>query len=121
MMIPQAGVLMSERFGLDASEIKPLVVGRGSCLASNRITFDSQRVGFMYREAPDHADDSGWRFFAGDETQEYADEPKNFKIYNVNTIANYDPDIIAYLDAPPRSAFERRRGQTRFVDVAFPG
>jgi len=51
--------------------------------------------------------DSGWHFFSGEETQEYADEPGNFAIYDVNTIANYDPGIISYLDAPIGSAFGR--------------
>jgi len=45
----------------------------------------------MYREAPYNSIDSGWHFFAGDETQEYTDNARNFEIYDVNTIANYDP------------------------------
>jgi hypothetical protein len=50
----------------------------------------------MYREAPDNPDDSGWRFFAGDESQEYLDNSRNLEIENVNTIANYDPEITHY-------------------------
>lgn len=61
----------------------------------------------MYRERPDNDTDSGWRFFSGDENQEYADNPDNFALYNVNTIANYDIWIILYLDAPHGSAFGR--------------
>jgi hypothetical protein len=61
----------------------------------------------MYRESPRDPIDSGWHFFSGEESQEYADEPGNFAIYDVNTIANYDPSIIAYLDAPMGSAFGR--------------
>jgi len=65
------------------------------------------RVGFMYREAPSDPVDSGWHFFSGDESQEYADEASNYEIYDVNTIANYDPSIVTYLDAPIGSAFGR--------------
>ena len=61
----------------------------------------------MYREVPDFREDSGWRFNAGDESDEYMDDPKNHAIYEVNTIANYDPAIIPHLDAPIGSEFER--------------
>jgi hypothetical protein len=33
-------------------------------------------------------------FLSGLESQEYLDEPGNSALYNVNTIANYDPTII---------------------------
>jgi hypothetical protein len=61
----------------------------------------------MFREAPCEATDSGWRFLSGEETQEYAQTPANFAIYDVNTIANHDPSIIDHLDAPVGSAFGR--------------
>jgi hypothetical protein len=112
---------MTKRFALAASEIKPLAEGRGSCLASDRITVAGQRVGFMYRELPDNELDSGWRFFSGEEAQGYADDPVNFALYDVNTIANYDPDIIVHLDAPAFSAFERNADTGDFVPVGFPG
>jgi hypothetical protein len=68
----------------------------------------------MYRDQPDKEVDSGWRFFAGDESQEYADTPDNFAIYEVNTICNYDPAIIPLLDAPFGSAFGRVPGTDQF-------
>lgn len=84
-----------------------LVTGYGSCFASDRITVDGQSVGFMYREKGDNDLDSGWRFFAGDESEGYTDNPDNFGIYEVNTIANYDPSIIPFLTAPVGSAYSR--------------
>ena len=36
------------------------------------------RSGYMYRERPDLEHDSGWRFFAGLESQEYADDAEHF-------------------------------------------
>jgi hypothetical protein len=67
----------------------------------------NQELGGMYREAPRNEIDSGWHFFSGDETQEYADHPGNFALYDVNTIANYDPGIITLLDSPVGGAFGR--------------
>ena len=98
---------MTKAFKIPPSEIRPIAVGFGSCYASDQITVDGRRVGFMYREAPDNKVDSGWRFFSGAETQEYTDNPANFEIYDVNTIANYDPSITEFLDAPPGSAYAR--------------
>ena len=68
---------------------------------------DGRPVGFMYREPPDGPHDSGWRFLSGSESQEYLDRSENLAMYDVNTIANYDPDIVRYLDAPIGSAYGR--------------
>ncbi len=87
--------------------MRPLAEGRGSCIASDRITVDGKGVGFMYREPPDDPIDSGWRFLSGEETQGYVDQPANLALYDLNTIANYDPGIISLLDAPVGSAFRR--------------
>jgi hypothetical protein len=56
----------TKKFKLTADQIKPLVTGRGACLATDKITVEGRRVGYMYRERPDNKLDSGWRFFAGD-------------------------------------------------------
>ncbi len=95
-------------YKLDASEIRELVTGAGTCFASDMITVDGNPVGYMYREAPEHDFDSGWRFFSGLETGTYTKRASNFELYNVNTIANYDPEIIPLLDAPVGSAFRRQ-------------
>jgi hypothetical protein len=110
----------SKRFWLPASAIRPLATGRGSCIASDLITVEGRPVCYMYREVPDNSVDSGWRFFSGDESQEYTDEASNFAMYDVNTIANYDPDIIEYLDSPSGSAFGRERGG-KFERESMPG
>ena len=75
------------------------------CIVSDRITKEGFKVGYMYREIPDGESpfgeyDSGWRFFAGDEDDEYANNPENLDIYSLNTICNYSPDIIPLLHAP---------------------
>jgi len=95
-----------KKFAIPADRLQPLAVGHGSCIATDRITVEGRRVGFMYRERA-HGVDSGWRFFAGDEPPEFAENPKNIDVYDVNTIANYDPEIVPLLTEPVGSAFIR--------------
>lgn len=61
----------------------------------------------MYRTRPYNDLDSGWAFLAGDESDAYMSDTSNHAIYDVNTIANYDPEIIPLLDAPEGAAFIR--------------
>jgi hypothetical protein len=107
---------MAKNFKIPAAQIRDVATGHGGCIATDKITVEGQRVGFMYREEPQEEVDSGWRFMAGDESEEYMDDPDNHEVYDVNTIANYDPDIIPFLEAPTGSAFERSEGDT-FVEV----
>lgn len=104
-------------FKLKKEDIKQLVLNYGGCFATNMITIDGKNVNFMYREKPDNDMDSGWRFFSGYETDDYTNDPDNTQIYNVNTIANYDPDIIPFLDSPLNSAFERNQDTNKFEQV----
>jgi hypothetical protein len=110
---------MPKTFKLSRDQLRPIVSGYGAGIVSDMIMVEGLRVGFMYREAPDDNVDSGWRFFAGLETQEYADNADNFALYDINSVANYDPEIIPLLDAPQGSAFERRDGTGPFVAVDF--
>ncbi|MGU3495638.1 DUF2185 domain-containing protein [Xanthobacteraceae bacterium A53D] len=93
---------------LKKEDILPLAPNRGGCIASDRITVDGAPVGYMYREAPHVAEDSGWCFLAGDEDDAYMADPDRHGIYDVNTIANYDKAILPFLDAPEGSSFARQ-------------
>jgi hypothetical protein len=108
---------VEKKFRLRADEIRRLIPPLGGCLASDRITVDGRPVGYMYRDEPDYPEDSGWRFIAGDESQEYLDNPDFCAIYEVNTIANYDPTIIPYLNAPSGSDFQRDPETGKFLAV----
>ena len=112
---------MSEkRYKLTSDQIKPVAEGRGACIASDHIVVDGKKVGFMYRESPTNAVDSGWRFFSGDEDQAYVDDARNLAFYDVNTVANYDPAIVPYLGAAIGTAFGRIAGSDRFNEEEFP-
>ncbi|MBI3562428.1 MAG: DUF2185 domain-containing protein [Gammaproteobacteria bacterium] len=80
--------------------MQPLVPGQGKCLASDRVIVDGCPVGFMYREPPLDAQDSGWRFLAGDEDADYMADLSRHGVYEVNMIANFDAAIIEHLQAP---------------------
>jgi hypothetical protein len=109
--------MMSKQFKLAADQIRPIATGLGACFATDMVTVDGHPVRWMYRQTPDNSLDSGWRFFAGLETDGYLDEVGNTAVYDVNTIANYDPAIIPFLTAPVGSAFERQ-GE-KFAAVEF--
>jgi hypothetical protein len=109
----------TKQFRLAADQIKAVATGHGGCIAADRITVDGCRVGYMYREEVDRAHDSGWRFTAGDESDDYLNDAANFELYDVNTIANYDPDIIPYLNSPPGSAFVRDEDTGGFEQIPF--
>jgi hypothetical protein len=83
-------------------------------MATDKITIEGLPVGYMYRTVPEFENDSGWRFFSGTEDQEYVNNPSNTMIYNVNTIANYDPIIISYLGSPIGSELERKNNNEFF-------
>lgn len=112
--------LMTKKvFALQTNQIKPLATGYGGCIATDMITVQGKKVGYMVREPTTRQHDSGWCFMAGDESQEYMDNADNHAIYDVNTIANYSPDIIELLDSPPRSAFVRDAKTGKLVEVPY--
>ena len=106
------GDLPPKWFAIPVEDLKELYQGEGpqGCVASDRILVDVARVGYCYRVTPDAGDetwDSGWRFVAGDESDAYMDDPDRSGIYALNTLCNYDPDIIPLLDSEPGTAWSR--------------
>jgi hypothetical protein len=113
----------SPQFKIKAEDIKPLVEGFGGCFATDMITVDGKRVNFMYREKPHNEIDSGWKFFSGFESEDYINDLNHTRVWDVNTIANYDPDIIPFLKSPTLTAFERNEKTGKFeqiLDFEFP-
>lgn len=87
------------------------------CIVSDRITKEGFKVGYMYREKPtDGNPDSGWRFMAGNEDEEYMNNPNNHHIFSINTICNYDENIIPYLNSELGSAYIRVDGDKFEID-----
>jgi hypothetical protein len=108
---------VTKNFKLSKDQITPLALGHGACIATDMITVGGFPVRFMYREAPDNHQDSGWRFMSGFEDDEYMGTADFHSVYDVNTIANYDPSVIPFLGAPLGSVFEKTPKSERFVQV----
>lgn len=108
---------VKKKFKLKAADIQPLAEGHGACLATDYIVEQGEPVRFMYREEPDHEDDSGWRFLSGLEDDDYMDDADNLGAYDVNTLANYDRAIIPYLNAPIGTNYERVDGTPKFKEM----
>jgi len=104
-----------KRFKLEGNQIKTLVSGFGGCIASDKITVEGERVAYMIRNEPAAPEDSGWMFVSGTESQAYINDAANLEVYAVNTIANYDPDIIPFLHAPIGSSYERPGNEGDFA------
>lgn len=86
-------------------------------MVSDKISVDGCRVGGMYRENPLDEDFSGWSFWGENESDEYWVNWANYEIFDLNTVCNYDPDIVPYLGAPFGSGFRRdKSGKFQKVD-----
>lgn len=86
-------------------EVKPLIDWRESngdgCIVSDMISKEGWKVGYMFRDEPlENQPDSGWHFFKGNESDAYSSDVENFHVFALNTVCNYDPDIIPYLSLP---------------------
>lgn len=97
---------------ISKEDFKEMLIWEGNdgCLATDRITIDGCKIGYMYREEPNpesELPDSGWRFFQGEEDDDYVNNAENIELYALNTICNYDSDIIPYLQSPYGTAYFR--------------
>lgn len=89
-------------------EWAPLLRQNMGCFVTKRAL--DEGCGYMYRDEPskDHPD-SGWRFFVGDESDEYANNPDNITICGLNTVCNLWPDVMAFLNAEVGRSFGRQQ------------
>lgn len=76
-------------------------------LVSKMCFEEGETVRFLYREQPDHEEDSGWRMFTGHESDEYTDDPDNVRVINVGYILDMDPSLLEPLKEGIGAAFER--------------
>lgn len=54
---------------------------------------------------------------AGDENNQYMSDPKNMEVYSINTICNYDQDIIPFLKSSVGYAFYRNKEGSFIQDI----
>ncbi|MCM1190157.1 MAG: DUF2185 domain-containing protein [bacterium] len=72
-----------------------------SAYVSKRITREGWKVGYMKRLEPHGEGDSGWCFFAGNESDKYTSDFRNIELVYVGDVwQRFDSDILRYIDAP---------------------
>lgn len=104
-----------KEYKIKRKDIVKLIEMKGGCIASDKITIEGLKIWYMYRENPSNENDSGWRFFSGDEDENYTNNPDNFNIFDLNTICNYDKTIIPYLESEIGSSFEKINNEFKKV------
>jgi hypothetical protein len=115
---PQPKSGSGKNFHLSVEQIKPIAEGYGGCIATDMIMIDGYKVRYMDRTEPVDPEDSGWGFRSGLEDQAYMNDASNHGIYDVNELANYDPSIKSFLDAPIGSSFVWDESAASFVAEA---
>lgn len=100
---------MHKNFVLKAEQLKRYLPDIGYGFVTDMVTVEGKSVDYMVRQVPDDdkPDDSGWIFYGGGEDQDYMDSPDNISLMALNTIANYDTDIIEFLTYPYGTEVER--------------
>lgn len=89
----------------------------GGLMVSKLITEKGNKPMFMYREKRTINEDSGWRIFAGFETDEYLENHENFAIYNPSTILKIDSSIQNLLLKGVGSVYERKDEKSEWYKV----
>jgi hypothetical protein len=89
----------------------------GLCFVTKRVLEDGAPVGYLYREEPDNDDDSGWRFTANDESDDYINDSANVALVSLGAVLSVDDRFIALLDAPTGSAYAFDHNTQQFMAV----
>ena len=88
-----------------------------TCVATEVITTHQKPVGYAYRTAPVAANDSGWRFLSGSESEKYMNQPTHYITCVLADFALEHPEVAPLLDCPAGSAFERADASEAFEAV----
>ena len=91
------------------------------CYVTNRVLNDSKPAGYLYREEPDHEDDSGWRITANDETDDYMENSTNCSYVSLGAVLNRDDSFLELLESPVGSAFFREAKSGHFFPCSNEG
>ncbi len=106
-----------KEYCINKSNIKRLIDNNEWCTATDKIIVEGCTINYFCREASMNPEDSGWRFFAGNEDEVYLNNLTNHNLYLLNTIANFSPEMLSLLDTASPCAFERVDGTNTFRRV----
>ena len=91
-----------------------------TAFVTKRLVEENSKIGFAYKEKPDNETDSGWRFFVGNESQAYVDDPNNILLYSLEDIIKLDGSIKTILNNEINTAFEKVGTEFRqVIDFSF--
>ena len=93
----------------------------GLCLATRAIIESETKVGYMFREKPDFDEDTGWRFFTGEESLDFIDDDDNIEVYEVSQILKKDESIREYLESPVGTEWEKDQASSKFNSIKSDG
>ncbi len=70
-----------------------------NCMATAKILDEHNRVNYFFKREPEEnvPNDSGWRFYSGNESDEYLKQPNCFRIVTLGEICKIEKDIIINL------------------------
>ncbi|EFA76897.1 hypothetical protein PPL_09649 [Heterostelium album PN500] len=79
------------------------------CLISRMALDQKNGVGYIFREDPSKAiaNDSGWRIFQGDESDEYMENKSNYQTTTIAAVLNQDDTFLHLLQYPVDTCFEK--------------
>lgn len=86
-------------------------------IVSAQVWEEGAAVGFLYREAAVFEQDSGWRFFSGEEDDDYANQTEHFHTVPLREVLAQHPDV-AHLMSHSAGAWEWDDASGQFVAVA---
>jgi hypothetical protein len=75
------------------------------CFVTHNILHEEQSVGFLYKEQPEYDDDSGWRITAGNESDEYMQDPSNSSYVSIGAVLREDDSFLPLIDSDVGMAF----------------
>ena len=88
------------------------------CYVTKDLVDHTKKVKYMYRGKPDNDDDSGWRFFSGDEEQTYVDNPANTLWASLQEVVDgIDSSVIKYLESEIGSEYARENEIDEFQKI----
>jgi hypothetical protein len=88
------------------------------CLVTRKVFYDNAPINYLYREEPMEIDkerdyiDTGWRFFSGDESDEYMDDADNTCLISLGAVLSKDDSFIELLESEIGTSFERNENGT---------
>lgn len=88
------------------------------CFVTHSILYEGRPIGYLYREEPDHEDDSGWRFMAGDETEEYMEDSNNLSYVSLGAVLCEDDSILPLLGREAGVAFVKDEN-SNFIELDY--